>query len=108
MADKRCPFCGSPDSFVESATLSSAYVVCNGCGARGPEMVQESDEEETPGEENARAAWNTRPISAEELSRACLDVSDWMHRCEENNVSLEPYSAVVIVGRALGIEVEDG
>jgi Lar family restriction alleviation protein len=63
LALERCPFCGNSDSFVERADLSSATVICNHCGARGPIACQESDDEETPGEASARKEWNTRALS---------------------------------------------
>jgi Lar family restriction alleviation protein len=61
---KPCPFCGGTSQFVERATLCDAYVMCNDCGARGPAECQESDDEETPGEKAARAAWNRRAVPA--------------------------------------------
>lgn len=57
---KPCPFCGEADAFAERGTLSSAYVLCNRCGAKGPEACQEDDEEETPGEAAAIRHWNSR------------------------------------------------
>jgi hypothetical protein len=58
-----CPHC---DSFVERADLVSCYVMCNDCGARGPIVTQESDDEETPGKKGAVIAWNCRrPIAIE-------------------------------------------
>jgi len=69
-----CPFCGKADAFVERADFSSAYVTCNHCGARGPTDCQESDDEDTPGEAAAIAAWNrrdraARPVSDEMVER---------------------------------------
>ncbi len=55
-----CPFCGSLDSFVERSDLSSSYVICNECGAQGPTECQDGDEEETPGGDAAKRAWNKR------------------------------------------------
>lgn len=62
-----CPFCGKRDAFVERADLSCSYVFCNSCSAKGPTEYQESDDEETPGEAAAIAAWNRRahPAAAE-------------------------------------------
>lgn len=59
-----CPFCASPDNFSERSGLSSAYVVCNDCGAHGPDEYQESDDEEMPGADAAYKAWNNRALSA--------------------------------------------
>lgn len=58
-----CPFCGAADAFVERADLSSAHVVCNGCGARGPTECQEDDDEETPGASASAKAWNKRVVA---------------------------------------------
>lgn len=65
---KVCPFCGASDAFVERIELSSCAVICNQCGARGPESCPEDDEdlrieEENdwePGEAAARRLWNRR------------------------------------------------
>lgn len=55
-----CPFCKSSDLFVEREDFTSAYVMCNACGARGPTECQDRDDEEIPGEAAARRIWNTR------------------------------------------------
>lgn len=55
-----CPFCASTDVFVERATLVDCYVQCNGCCAQGPVECQDGDDEETPGEDAAKRAWNRR------------------------------------------------
>ncbi len=55
-----CPHCESIDLFVERADTSSAYVMCNDCGARGPVECQIDDIEAEPGGINAIAAWNRR------------------------------------------------
>ena len=73
-----CPHCGGSDAFVERADLSACYVQCNDCAAQGPTVVQESDDEEVPGEAGAMAAWNRRaaheplpsPTVANELAGA--------------------------------------
>lgn len=57
---KACLFCRSVDTFVERSDFTSAYIICNNCGARGPVAVRESDDEETPGEASARDSWNAR------------------------------------------------
>ena len=57
-----CPFCGSSDSFVERADLSSSYVFCGECSAKGPTECGDEDDEEIPGAENAIAMWNQRAI----------------------------------------------
>lgn len=54
-----CPFCKASDAFVERYDLTSCYVQCV-CGAQGPTCCQEGDDEEMPGENAARKAWNTR------------------------------------------------
>lgn len=73
-----CPFCGSDDSFVERASFSGCYVVCNNCGARGPASDDETDADADatdagecePGEMPAVRLWNTRqpapPVAAAE------------------------------------------
>lgn len=65
-----CPFCGTTDQFVERRDYSSCYVQCDGnardgmtCGARGPIGVQDSDDEEMPGQAAAIRAWNARAQS---------------------------------------------
>lgn len=55
-----CPFCGKLDAFAERFDLSSCYIQCNDCGAQGPTCCQDGDDEEMPGEDAARRAWNTR------------------------------------------------
>lgn len=66
-----CPFCASADgAFVERADFSSAYVMCNDCGARGPTSCDETEEDARaseagecePGERAAWRLWNTRAI----------------------------------------------
>lgn len=69
MSDERaellpCPFCGGIDLFVEREDFTAAFVFCNSCSTRGPIECQESDNEETPGEANARRIWNTRTSPA--------------------------------------------
>jgi Lar family restriction alleviation protein len=59
---KKCPFCASPHVYVERSDFSSCYVTCNGCGARGPTMCQESDRESTPGRRAAIREWNRRAL----------------------------------------------
>lgn len=58
-----CPFCGSADQFSERSDLSSSYITCNNCLARGPVCCQESDDEDEPGSEAAWRAWNERNIA---------------------------------------------
>jgi hypothetical protein len=69
---KACPFCSATDAFSERADLSSSYVVCNNCLARGPVECQESDDEEEPGRSGAITAWNTRtpPSASIEVTEA--------------------------------------
>jgi hypothetical protein len=64
---KPCPFCGCSDAYVERYDYASCFVICDGadrdglaCLARGPIMMQDSDEEETPGHDAAIRAWNRR------------------------------------------------
>ena len=66
-----CPFCGGTDAFVERLDNCSAYVMCSSmldehscCTARGPNGIQEDDEEEIPGAAAAIAAWNQRAATA--------------------------------------------
>jgi Lar family restriction alleviation protein len=59
-----CPFCASTDAFTERADLSSSYVVCNNCLARGPVECQDSDDEDEPGQASAIRSWNTRATLA--------------------------------------------
>ncbi|ASP29680.1 hypothetical protein CHH26_05110 [Qipengyuania flava] len=65
---KPCLWCNGSNAFVERADLSSCYVVCNDCGAKGPTSCNENDEDcaaedagMEPGESAARRLWNTRP-----------------------------------------------
>jgi Lar family restriction alleviation protein len=69
-----CPFCGGTDQFVERADYSSCFVQCN-CNARGPVGVQSSDDEETPGRDDAITEWNrrTEPSPAEVGSEGLVD-----------------------------------
>jgi Lar family restriction alleviation protein len=55
-----CPFCGGADQFVERATLSASYVMCNDCGARGPDCDPEHDGDDDEGRSAAIRAWNKR------------------------------------------------
>jgi hypothetical protein len=89
---KPCDFCGGTDAFVERADLSSCYVVCNDCGARGPTSCDEtsadaeaSDNGECePGELPARRFWNTRTNSQDaliaELEQAREHLDDLLNR----------------------------
>ncbi|WP_188853724.1 hypothetical protein [Aureimonas glaciei] len=54
-----CPFCRTDSAFVERDDFSTASVVCNGCGARGPNEGEEDGvDEETPGARAAVIKWN--------------------------------------------------
>jgi hypothetical protein len=74
-----CWFCGKSDAFVERDDLTSAYVMCNACGARGPSGCQDSDDEEIPGADAAKRLWNTRAADSritaddERYARELLD-----------------------------------
>lgn len=60
---KRCPFCASEDSFVECMDFGSFAVICNDCGAHGPEADGEAcdpDAENALGARNAIREWNRR------------------------------------------------
>lgn len=65
---KPCPFCKGTMPFVERADFSSCYVVCNDCGARGPESCDENEADARatdsgkfePGERAAVRLWNSR------------------------------------------------
>lgn len=72
-----CPFCGSSDMFTERADFTSCYVVCNDCGSRGPQALQEDDDEEKPGEANAIIEWNKRAYLT---ARASADVAGVVKR----------------------------
>jgi hypothetical protein len=54
--------------FAERADISTCYVMCNNCGARGPYECQDGDDEETPGEAAAWRGWNRRPSSERETT----------------------------------------
>lgn len=56
---KRCPFCGSHDSFVERTDLSSWQRVCNDCFAHGPNFCK-GDCDEKKAEAAATRRWNLR------------------------------------------------
>lgn len=64
---KCCPFCASTSNFVECMDFGSFAVICNGCGAHGPEA---DGDEYDPDGDNARGrrlatrAWNSRRRAA--------------------------------------------
>lgn len=60
---KACPFCRSEDSFVECMDFGTFAVVCNSCGARGPDAEGDGCDdtaENFAGRRNATRAWNGR------------------------------------------------
>ena len=79
-----CPFCGKLDVFAERFDLSSCYIQCNDCGAQGPTCCQDSDDEEMPGEDAARRAWNTRHSQGGSASTAQIsELDDASNACLE-------------------------
>lgn len=67
---KRCPFCARTDTFVECMDFGAFAVVCNVCGARGPEGAGDgcdADADNQAGHRNATREWNRRkrPILTE-------------------------------------------
>lgn len=65
---KPCPFCRTLNGFVECADFGSFYVMCNQCGARGPDAEGDGcdpDAENRRGARNAIKAWNTRSLALE-------------------------------------------
>ncbi len=88
-----CPFCGSADVYVERGSLSSCFVICNHCQARGPETDDENDADVDAansgevhyGELPARRLWNLRasgPVVAWEYEahvegRVSTVISKW-------------------------------
>lgn len=58
-----CPFCGSPDVKVISASLHARQGYCNNCNAVGPYVM---------GEANAIAAWNRRALLVPNLGAVRL------------------------------------
>lgn len=60
---KHCPFCGSDSNFVECMDFGTFAVVCNDCGAQGPETDGEDcdpDGDNARGKRTATRAWNRR------------------------------------------------
>lgn len=60
---KRCPFCASDNSFVECMDFGEFAVICNGCGARGPDADGDGYDpagENHAGARNATREWNKR------------------------------------------------
>jgi Lar family restriction alleviation protein len=65
---KHCPFCGDAVSmFVELIDHEFAAVICDECGARGPEIGRSDYEYDYESESAARGAWNQRaaPVQQE-------------------------------------------
>lgn len=63
---KHCPFCRGEDTFVECIDFGDFSVICNGCGARGPNADGDGcdpDGENARGKRNAIKAWNKRQKS---------------------------------------------
>lgn len=63
---KRCPFCASESNFVECMDFGQFAVICNGCGAQGPETDGDGcdpDGENARGRRTATRAWNRRARS---------------------------------------------
>ena len=60
---KPCPFCGSDSNFVECMDFGSFAVICNDCGAQGPEADGDDcdpDGDNARGRRKATQAWNRR------------------------------------------------
>lgn len=60
---KPCPFCGSASSFVECMDVGSFAVICNDCGAQGPETDGDDcdpDGDNARGRRTSTRAWNQR------------------------------------------------
>lgn len=77
-----CPFCGDTLPFVERADYSSAYVMCNGCGAKGATKCQEDDDEETPGESAAIKAWNARTEATHEQYKPLVEALERIQKAQ--------------------------
>jgi len=64
---KRCPFCASESNFVECMDFGSFAVICNDCGAHGPEADGDDcdpDGDNARGRRKATRAWNRRSRAA--------------------------------------------
>lgn len=64
---KACPFCGVSDAFVECMDFGSFAIVCNRCGAHGPEADGDDcdpEGEQQRGRRGAIRAWNQRRRAA--------------------------------------------
>ncbi|MGV2980663.1 Lar family restriction alleviation protein [Camelimonas sp. ID_303_24] len=60
---KPCPFCRSEATFVECLDYGSFAMICNDCGARGPQADGDGCDPEAEshrGERGAIRAWNKR------------------------------------------------
>jgi Lar family restriction alleviation protein len=57
---KPCPFCGGQAYVWGSGVIISTHVVCDSCGAAGPEVFSRPDEEEIDCAFRAVQAWNSR------------------------------------------------
>ncbi len=60
---KPCPFCACGDAFVECMDFGQFAVICNRCGAQGPEADGDGcdpDAENAQGRRLATKAWNQR------------------------------------------------
>lgn len=74
-----CPFCNQQDAFVEQLDSDASVVICQGrvgeheaCLCRGPVGVQQSDDEDQPGYDEAVRLWNLRAAPNEDV-RAMVD-----------------------------------
>lgn len=74
-----CPFCGQQDAFVEQLDSDASVVICQGridehsaCLARGPVAVQQSEDEDQPGFDEAIREWNNRVALAQQPAPATV------------------------------------
>jgi hypothetical protein len=92
-----CPFCGTTDNFVECLDFGTFAVVCNGCGARGPEADGDDcdpDSDRARGRRGAVRAWNGRKRSAHAAPDAPPATTDGLSQARSGATEPNPPSPV--------------
>jgi len=67
---KNCPFCGSFGHAEQRDDVH--FVACGSCGAEGPAFADDDDDD---AEEQAKDAWNDRPLEAAARARETMAVA---------------------------------
>jgi Lar family restriction alleviation protein len=68
---KACPFCGSPDVYIEPLYGYGVFVLCESCSAQGPLVVIGPNDQSEEVRKQAWAAWNHRAEGDSQWEEEC-------------------------------------